>query len=221
MNFIRARVPHDNSCLFTAVDYLVHNGIFRFKAAEKLRTICIDKIQKNPAKYTSVYLDQNVQDYCDWLNLNTSWGGENEILILAELFDIQISVIQIETLSILTYSPPNVTENVNTKRIYILYTGQHYDAIIDEDNQQYMFESDDYAVYDTLALSCAEDHKLAWEISLKTRSRKRIKCLECQALLKDIEDFKDHCNNTVHSDDFAYDCEDIEVLETVDNTDDD
>jgi hypothetical protein len=65
MNFIRARVPRDNSCLFTAVDFLIHNGIFHDKAAEKLRTICIDRIQKNPAKYTQVYLDQNVQDNCD------------------------------------------------------------------------------------------------------------------------------------------------------------
>jgi hypothetical protein len=114
-----------------------------------------------------------------------------------------------------------VTENLNTKRIYILYTEQHYDAIINEDNQQHVFESDDYAVYNTLALRCAKDHKLAWEISLKTRSRKRIKCLECQAVLINTEDFKDHCYDTIHSDNFGYDCEDIEGLETVDNVDDD
>lgn len=219
MSFARARVPHDNSCLFAGVDFLMHNGIFRGNAAENLRKICIDKIKRNPEKYTQVYLGQNVQDYCDWLILSTSWGGENEILILAELFDIQISVVQLETLSILTYSPPKMTENL--KRIYILYTGQHYDAIIDEDNQRFVFEADDYAIYDSLALSCAEFHKLAWEVSLKTRSRKRIKCMECQAILKDNEDFKDHCSNTIHSDDFAYDCEDIEVFETVDNVDDD
>ena len=219
MNFVRLRVPPDNSCLFTAVDCLLNSGIFRGNAADNMRTMCIEKIKGDPQRYTDLYLGQDVNEYCDWLKLCTSWGGEVEILILSELNNIQISVLQMETLSTLTYSPPNVTGNV--LRIFLLYTGQHYDALMDEQNKKYVFELDDIEMVEMLALTCAESYKTAWDEELRTRKRKRIRCLGCKAILNNAQQFQEHCGTVEHSDDFAYDCEDIEVLEYVNNITDD
>ena len=221
MSFIRLRVPPDNSCLFTAVDCLLHSGVFRENAAADMRALCIERIKGDHETYSDLYLGQRSADYCDWLSLSTSWGGEVEIIILAELNNIQISIVQMETLSILTYSPPFVAGQGNIPRIFLLYTGQHYDALMDEKNSTYTFADDDSEVVELLALSCAESYKKAWDDGLRTRNRKRIKCLGCQAILMNAQMFQEHCNSTEHADNFAYDCEDIEILEYVDNATDD
>lgn len=153
--------------------------------------------------------------YFFFLLVSFSWGGEIEVLLLAELCQVQISVVQIETLSILTYSPSDAT---HCDQIYLLYTGQHYDSLIaasDSDDSDRTCRFPGGGSYDEAALACARTHKQAWEDNLRTRLRKRIKCLGCNAIVKDAEAFQQHCDEVEHADDFCYDCEDIEVTEMV------
>ena len=128
-------------------------------------------------------------------------------------------MVQIETLTILTYSPP---DGVSSRgRVYLLYTGQHYDVLIDADTARsnYLFPSDDS--HDLAAIECARTHKQEWEEALRTRMRKRIKCLGCGVVVVSTDAFQLHCEEVDHDDDFCYDCEEIEVVEVVATPDDD
>lgn len=217
---IRRKIPNDNSCLFSAVEFLTSSGTI--ENSRQLRFECTSQIRKFPDKYTTLYLDRTPDEYCTWLELDSSWGGEIEILILAEIKGVQISIVQLETLRILSYSPPNMDSCCG--RIYLLYTGQHYDALVGNgDLPTYIFhvsQNDGNDCNDSLALACAKHLKHEWETNLRTRTRKRIKCSGCSAILKDASDFQQHCNSVEHDDDFCYDCEDVEITEIVENVDD-
>lgn len=217
---IRQNIPNDNSCLFSAVDFLLADGVFRDGAACALRVECVDHIRANPEKFNELYLGKSHAEYCEWLMQDSSWGGEIEILIISELKDVQISVVQIDSLNVLTYSPPSSL--LSQRRIYILYTGQHYDAlmvdgctIFDANNATEIGKREE------LAVECARSHRKAWEEMLRTRTRKRIRCLGCQAVVVDAAAFQAHCMEVEHADDFCFDCEDIEVVEKVENPTDD
>jgi hypothetical protein len=157
--FVRHGIPKDNSCLFAAVDFLLFGGTNE-NAPTMWRSKCVEYIRNHPEKYSAICLGQNVADYCKWLLLKSSWGGETEIIILCELNNIQISVIQIETsVGILTYSPSDVKDRL--RRIYILYTGNHYDAIIDKrSNRCTSIPSKDFEYTEKLALACGRRYKL-------------------------------------------------------------
>jgi hypothetical protein len=149
-------------------------------------------------------------------------GGEVEIQILSELKNVYISVVQLKTLSVLTYSPPNPTESRG--RIFILYTGQHYDAIVGDDEQKLFCNppplEEKCDRHESEAIACARQHKDAWEKQLLTRRRKRLKCCGCHAVLLNAEEFQAHCAEVEHDDDFCYECDEIEVTEMVDSPDD-
>ena len=70
---IRQTIPNDNSCLFTAVDFLVENGSFTPGAAESMRSNCIDKMLSQPDIYDETRLGMNPQEYFAWLQKWTSW----------------------------------------------------------------------------------------------------------------------------------------------------
>ena len=216
----RQRIPNDNSCLFTAVDYLTSNCEFGIDAAANLRLKCVDVIKADPEKYDVVRLEKEPEDYCNWLMQETSWGGEIEILILCDLCQVEISVVSIETTNTLTYSP---TTSECKGRIYVLYNGQHYDAMVSLDGESLFPLTDPIAcgAHESHAKACAAELKAEFEKSLRRRVRQRIKCLGCDAIVADGKAFEEHCNVIEHAEDFAYDCENVEVEETVLNADDD
>ena len=45
----------------------------------------------------------------------------------------------------------------------------------------------------------------------------RIKCLGCETILKDGKEFQEHCMAVEHDEDFAFDCEEVEIVEMVEN----
>ena len=122
-----------------------------------------------------------------------------------------------ETLSILSYEPPSTSFHY---QIYLIYTGQHYDALVGSAPERLTrFDVDESNNED--AIACARLHKAAWEENLRTRLRKRIKCLGCEAILNNIAAFQQHCSEVEHDDEFCYDCEEVEVKEIVDSPEDD
>jgi ubiquitin thioesterase OTU1 len=217
VEMIRVRIPNDNSCLFTAVDYLLH-GDHRQNAANELRELCGQYILSNPERFTSLYLSQEPSEYCSWLLLDTSWGGEIEINILSEIKNICICVIPLENLRPLRYSPPS-PRGV----IFLIYTGQHYDAIIDSSFQTlFTFENEDeLSSLEQLAVECCRIEREKWEQELRTRKRKKIQCSGCGIILDNGFDFQKHCEEVEHSDDFCYECEEVDIIEMVENPTDD
>ncbi|CAE7238604.1 yod1 [Symbiodinium natans] len=106
----------------------------------------------------------------------------------------------------------------SSARIYLLYTGQHYDPIVSgaaadvsvEQEQKKQKKGD--ASLDVKALELARQHVAEAAKKAKQRRAKKIKCGGCGALLGDAEAFATHCGEVDHDDDFAYDCEEVEVV---------
>jgi hypothetical protein len=53
----------------------------------------------------------------------TSWGGEIELGILSQHFDVELCVVSMEPLYLLPFPGAKAKH-------YLLYTGQHYDPLV-------------------------------------------------------------------------------------------
>ena len=209
---LRQRIAPDGSCLFSSIDFLTSNGQLRADAPAELREICALTILGDSEKYSQVYLEKDPQDYASFIRSPSEYGGEVEILILAQLKQVIISVVSLQSLTILTYSPE--TDGVKSlKRIYILYNGQHYDALVGSDGK-FQFDESETDVVDKLALALASEEKGKRDLELRTRIRKKIRC-SCGAIVSNTAEFQSHAQTVEHDEDWGYDCEEIEVEELV------
>jgi predicted NAD-dependent protein-ADP-ribosyltransferase YbiA (DUF1768 family) len=98
-------------------------------------------------------------------------------------------------------------------RIYLLYTGQHYDPLVGADGTL-VFPEDggDTDALESSALSIAKEHNEAAARRAKEKRVNRLKCSGCGAILADAAAFQEHCGSVEHDDDFTYDCEQVEVV---------
>jgi hypothetical protein len=215
----RQRIAPDGSCLFSSIDFLTSNGVLNADAPEKLREFCASTILGDGEKFSKVYLDKEPSDYAAFIRSPHEYGGEIEILILSQLKQVIICVVSLESLTVLNYSPETFEPPSPRKRIYILYNGQHYDAIVSTEGAC-TFNDEDAHTFDALALALATEEKAKRDLELRTRVRKRIRC-SCGAVVADTAAFQAHAEVVEHPDDWGYDCEEVEVEELVASASDD
>ena len=209
----RKQVPPDGSCLFYAIDYL-RTGEERAGCASELRSLCAENILSNPETYNDVRLGMDPSSYVEWLSKESNYGGETEITILSSIYSTQISVVSLESCSILTYGEEGVGG-----RIYIVYNGQHFDAL-ELTNGERIFKAS-FDEIDEAALVLARMEKKKRDEELRTRVRKKLRCGGCGIILENPGAFQTHCEEVEHGEDFAYDCEEIMVSEMVGHAEDD
>ena len=114
-------MPDDNSCLFRAVASAVLSDV---DAVTELRSIIAQSIQANSDKYSKAILDNKDPDtYCAWIQTEDAWGGQIELDILSQHFDIEICSIDVQSLRVDRYNEQ--AQN----RCFIVYSGIHYDTI--------------------------------------------------------------------------------------------
>jgi ubiquitin thioesterase OTU1 len=141
---IKINIDADNSCLFNAIGYLTEKKSSNM--AVTYRMICGSIIQSNPKKYTKAYLNnKTIAEYVEYITNPLRWGGGIEIEILANYYNIQIAVGYIESGAFYFIGPKE-----NNKRIYLCYSGLHYDALVTSNNLSGMFTIDDSATLDKM-----------------------------------------------------------------------
>ncbi|KAK5049575.1 hypothetical protein LTR84_004504 [Exophiala bonariae] len=114
-------MPDDNSCLFRAV---ASAAISELDAVTELRSIIAQTIHHNPEKYSKAILDNKEPEvYCRWIQTEDAWGGQIELDILAQHFDIEICSIDVQTLRVDRYNEQA------SRRCFVVYSGIHYDTI--------------------------------------------------------------------------------------------
>ena len=114
-------MPDDNSCLFRAIAAAVMSGL---DTMTELRSMVAQTIQANPDKYSRAVLDnQNPDDYCRWIQTEDAWGGQIELDILSQQFDVEICSIDVQTLRVDKYN------ELAPNRCIVVYSGIHYDTI--------------------------------------------------------------------------------------------
>ena len=135
--------------------------------------------------------------------IRDSWGGEHEIIALANHFRRRICVVSAD--ATLNYGSSGPT-------VYILYTGTHYDPLVglsSEGAETPQFLDGAGAAFEAAARDIAVRHRE--KVARRDASEKiyRIRCCGCGAKLVDSDAFQAHCGEVEHGDDFAYECEDI------------
>ncbi|KAJ5469460.1 hypothetical protein N7539_009078 [Penicillium diatomitis] len=118
--FVLRVMPDDNSCLFRAVGAAVMGDM---DTMVELRSIVAASIQSNPTEYTAAILGKQPDDYCQWIQTESSWGGAIELKILSEYFNLEICSIDVQTLNMFQFNEGAPT------RCIVVYSGIHYDVL--------------------------------------------------------------------------------------------
>lgn len=86
-------------------------------------TIVIEVLIENNLHYT--FYSRPNDDYVQWIMKTESWGGGIELSILAEFYEMEISVVDIQSLHVSKFG-----EDKNySQRMLLLYDGIHYDPM--------------------------------------------------------------------------------------------
>jgi predicted NAD-dependent protein-ADP-ribosyltransferase YbiA (DUF1768 family) len=201
--------------LFWAIGYVAEGGEINRSRARDLREVCAMDVCNDPDPATRALLlgMDSVEEYATWIRNEFHWGGENEIVALAKHYNLEIAVVNCESLRVMCYGG-----QTGFARVYILYTGQHYDPLVLVPNveatvaeQTTRFTKGDTSL-DAESLDLARKHLAEAARKASERRVKRIKCKGCNAVCDDATAFATHCAERDHGDDFAYDCEEVEVV---------
>ena len=214
----RRHVAADNNCLFTTCAYLCEGLASELDlraAARRLRATCAQMVLADPDPSTRALMlgHETVESYGAWIRVESHWGGEPEVLMLAEHYDVEIVLTSCETCRSTTYSAGEPTS-----RIFILYTGQHYDPLVgfgSDGSQQEVRKFSRDVGFDSLAaraVEIAKEHNAEMERRRKEKRVKRLKCGGCGAIVADNAAFQAHCEEVEHDDDFTYECEQVEIV---------
>ncbi|KEG14674.1 ubiquitin thioesterase OTU1 [Trypanosoma grayi] len=148
-HFTRRVCPSDNSCLFHAAAYVLRNK--SRTDGPLLRQECANVVQSNPEFFTELLLERPNHEYVEWIRRPTTWGGSIELFILSFLEHTEIIALDLESCRM-----ERIGENMGyTVMTFVVYTGQHYDAIAmnamynspREDEDQVIFNAhDDFVI---------------------------------------------------------------------------
>ena len=188
-------MPDDNSCLFRAVASAVLSDV---DAVTEMRSIIAQSIQANRDKYTKAILDNKEPDaYCRWIQTADAWGGQIELDILSQHFDIEICSIDVQSLRVDRYN-----EGAQ-RRCFIVYSGIHYDTIAlsiqgyppDADIKQFMRPLADQALPHAITLC----QKLQEKHYFTDTSGFHLRCGDCGATLTGEVGAMKHAQETGHT----------------------
>ncbi|RPA98922.1 OTU-domain-containing protein [Choiromyces venosus 120613-1] len=187
----------DNSCLFSAISYVATGSLY---SVAELRQLIAATIQENPDTYSDAVLEQKRDGYCEWIQMESSWGGGIELGIFANFFDLEICTIDVSTNEVIRFNEGK------TNRAIVVYSGIHYDAIVlspagsrtnDPSKDKRIFSSSDDEELEGALELCRELKKRKYFTDTKSFS---LKCNICKTGLKGEKAAVVHAKSTGHKD---------------------
>ena len=189
-------MPDDNSCLFRAIATAYMPDL---DTMTELRSIIAQTVQANPDKYTQVVLDnQKPDDYCKWIQTEDAWGGQIELDILSQHFDIEICSIDVQSLRVDKYN------DQASNRCILVYSGIHYDTIalnlagMPPDQDIKIFEP--FIKDDVLPQAVRLCEKLQEKHYYTDTAGFQVKCNQCGAICIGELGAQEHAKKTGHYD---------------------
>ncbi|CAZ82690.1 unnamed protein product [Tuber melanosporum] len=187
----------DNSCLFSAISYVATGSLY---SAAELRQLIATTIQENPDIYSEAVLEQKPDGYCEWIQMESSWGGGIELGIFANFFDLEICTIDVSTNEVIRFNEGKAN------RAVVVYSGIHYDTIVlspagsrtnDPSKDKRIFSSSDDEELEGALELCRELKKRKYFTDTKSFS---LKCNICKTGLKGQKAAVAHAKSTGHMD---------------------
>lgn len=161
-HFVRRVCPSDNSCLFHAAAYVLRNK--SRVDGPSLRKECADIVQAYPNVFNEkTILDRPNREYVDFIRNPNAWGGAIELMVLSFLTQTEIVALDLTSSNVLHFGE----DNNYTVRAYVVFNGQHYDAIAmnpmfnspQESEDQVLFSSTDAEVLNRARRFVADEAK--------------------------------------------------------------
>ncbi|KAJ4457572.1 putative Ribosomal RNA small subunit methyltransferase H [Paratrimastix pyriformis] len=123
MFVIRRPMIDDNSCLFSAVAYVLEDR--DTEKALALRMRCADFILAHPDTYTEVMLGKPPLEYAAWIRDPGNWGGAIELSVFSKIYQVEIGALDCQSARIDVYGQ----NSGYSECCYLMYDGIHYDAL--------------------------------------------------------------------------------------------
>ncbi|ORZ18821.1 hypothetical protein BCR42DRAFT_449960 [Absidia repens] len=187
----------DNSCLFRSIGYVLERDSSTMVHA--LRQVVAQAIQDDPETYLDVLLGQPRSKYIEWIKKDTSWGGAIELSIFSKHYNVEIVSVDVQTGRMDRFG-----EGAFSERVFILYSGIHYDALAlspmencsnEFDETRFPASNDDSLLLaaQELASVLRRDHKYTDVANFS------LKCENCQTGLVGEKDAQAHAMSTGHT----------------------
>ncbi|CAH1176410.1 unnamed protein product [Phaedon cochleariae] len=190
-------VPADNSCLFTSINFVLNGKVDESGTfGPYMRKLVAETIKGDKHSYDEAILGKPVDEYCAWIQADTSWGGAIELAILANYYGIEIAVVDTINAIINKFG-----EDQNyALRVFLLFDGIHYDPLFmepfDGGKIQTIFPTEDERI-----LRDAE--QLAYEAKSSRQftdvDKFTLKCMVCNILLKGQVAAQEHAHSSGHA----------------------
>lgn len=201
-------MPDDNSCLFRAVGRAIFGG--DLDAMNEMRSVVAQNIQSQPDRFTAAILGKDPDEYCRWIQTDNAWGGQIELIILSEHFNVQICSIDVQTLRVDRYNDPqNAPPSARpTMQCMVVYSGIHYDAIAASPSEPPYTQANATPDFDTMMFSASDDmivlrseelcRKLQEKQYYTDTSKFRIQCGDCGGVFQGETGALKHAQATGH-----------------------
>ncbi|KAF7503352.1 hypothetical protein GJ744_003958 [Endocarpon pusillum] len=186
-------MPDDNSCLFRAIASAIMPGL---DTMNELRSVVAQTVQANSDVYSKAVLDnKDPDDYCRWIQTEDAWGGQIELNIISNHFDIEICSIDVQTLRIDRYNEGR------PKRCIVVYSGIHYDTIAlspfdaPPEFDQKMFDTTNEVILGSAVELC---QMLKGKGYYTDTAAFKIRCKQCGAICVGEMGATEHASKTGH-----------------------
>ena len=171
------------------------------------RQLVAREIASRPDIYTKDYLEKDPSEYTQWITNPDKWGGEIEISILSNLLQVQIAVMDIRSNHILVYgddalisSSSSGNSSGRSSRIYLLYDGVHYDAMVKTTTTSPMEQKVFHPVEDLSFHSLAQEYlkELSQQKKFVNLQSGLLQCNICLQTFHGQQDAIQHAKSTGH-----------------------
>lgn len=200
----------DNSCLFSAVAYLLGHDRPRNPgqatealevAALNLRRLAASLVLSDPIAYTEAVLGMIPDEYAQWIINPQHWGGGIELAVFSNFFAIEFASIDVASGGRMDVFGES---NGYSQRAYLLYTGIHYDALaMNISGKSEKYSDDDVTVFvpgdDAILLQALEIAELARaEHRYTDMARFSLQCDVCGVAIVGEREARVHATQTSH-----------------------
>jgi ubiquitin thioesterase OTU1 len=190
---VKRVVPDDNSCLFHAISLC-----FDHVSVADLRSLIAKTVLADPINWNEGTLQQKPSDYANYIKKTNTWGGSVELCIFSEHYKCEIVVLDTARQRHNTFGE----DKHYSKRIYLVYDGIHYDALVWTSNPN--SKAWDVTVFDpnntTAQEGCMAFMKKEFQSgNYVDEYNYKIKCGQCGQVFVGNKNAAAHSNSTGHT----------------------
>ena len=194
MRMVRHIIAADNSCLFNAIAFCLESPNFD---AQRYRLDISGAVLTDSETYNEAFLGKLPVEYAQWIQDSEKWGGEIEMSILSKKLRVEIVAVDVQT-SVLYKYDGNPEDADVSQRIYVIYDGIHYDAVVTGEGQRIFFPALEEDGKSSEAGCLVLARQLKEERQFTDMTGFDLKCLVCSKPLVGQKGAQEHAKETGH-----------------------